>query len=369
MVASSDTYPLNLRGRPCYNYSMTGGKVKLPIPNQLTSKGLTLDGLSTFWSLLSNWVRQEPNYQNFLPGGEYEHWIAKKVDKSRGITVQFEEDPNDETTTETNRRNASAQAVKIASQLEDFLSTVASKCPDGMFRTIVNEATSMEWILRRIRTAFRLQSKGINLYDATKQGYDEEADGSYDVAYMKLKDMYEDLLLPQGSKYHGINLETDEALTPLSESFIVIQWLNSIDPRLPKHIKENRTQWFNDDTPTWADIQSLIVDNIETLLLECNKTADDSSDSARIGRFNSSRKRENHVRKTYNSRPQSSNKFCEICKNAGKEERIYTSHWVTRCNSLSNAAKQACAKASLRALLADDEVFSDPEEVSDSSDI
>ena len=53
--------------------------------------------------------------------------------------------------------------------------------------------------------------------------------------------MYEDLLLPEGANYHGFQLLTNEALTPLSESLIVIQWLNSIDPRLPKYIKENRT--------------------------------------------------------------------------------------------------------------------------------
>ena len=111
--------------------------MKLPIPNQLTSKGLTLDGLSTFWSLLSNWIRQEPTYQHFLPGGEFEQWIAKKLDKSRGITVKYEEHPTDDTITEANRSHAIAQSAKIAHQLEDFLSTVASKCPDGMFRTIV----------------------------------------------------------------------------------------------------------------------------------------------------------------------------------------------------------------------------------------
>ena len=267
---------------------MTGGKVKLPIPNQLTSKGLTLDGLATFWSLLSNWVRQEPNYKNFLPGGEYEQWLPKKINSSRGIVVNYEQDPTDANVTEANRKAAELEAAKISSQLEDFLSTIASKCPEGMFRTIVNEATSMEWILKRIRTAFRLQSKGINFYDATLKGYDEDRDGSYDVAFMKLKDMFEDLLLPQGSNYQGSKLETDEALTPLSESFIVIQWLNSIDPRLPKHIKENRTQWFNDTTPSWADIQPLIVDNMETLLLECSKNSEEDLETARIGRFGSS---------------------------------------------------------------------------------
>ena len=70
---------------------MAGGKVKLPIPNQLTSKGLTLDGLSTFWSLLSNWVRQEPNYKNFLPGGDFAQWTAKKQDANRGIVVNYDQ--------------------------------------------------------------------------------------------------------------------------------------------------------------------------------------------------------------------------------------------------------------------------------------
>ena len=69
---------------------MAGGKVKLPIPNQLTSKGLTLDGLTTFWSLLSNWVRQEPNYKNFLPGGDFAQWTAKKQDTNRGIVVNYD---------------------------------------------------------------------------------------------------------------------------------------------------------------------------------------------------------------------------------------------------------------------------------------
>ena len=69
---------------------MAGGKVKLPIPNQLTSKGLTLDGLATFWSLLSNWVRQEPNYKNFLPGGDFAQWTAKKQDTNGGIVFNYD---------------------------------------------------------------------------------------------------------------------------------------------------------------------------------------------------------------------------------------------------------------------------------------
>ena len=70
----------------------------------------------------------------------------------------------DAATVEANKREAEQEAAKILSQLEDFLSTIASKCPEGMFRTVVNEATSMDWIITRIRTGFRLQSKGINFF-------------------------------------------------------------------------------------------------------------------------------------------------------------------------------------------------------------
>ena len=156
---------------------------------------------------------------------------CKKQDANRGIVVNYDQ-TGDAATVDTNRRAAEQETAKIVNQLEDFLSTIASKCPEGIFRTLINEATSMDWIIKRIRTAFRLQSKGINFYDATLQGYNEDKDRSYDVSYMKLKDMYEDLLLPEGANYHRSQLLTNEALTPLSESFIVIQWLNSIDPKV-----------------------------------------------------------------------------------------------------------------------------------------
>ena len=123
--------------------------------------------------------------------------------------------------------------------------------------------------------------------------------------------------------------------------YIVIQWFNSIDLRLPKYIKENRTQFFNDATPSWADIQPLIVENMETLLLEVHKSNEEESDPVHIGRFNlsqaSSRGR-NRPSKSRAAPPRS--RFCKICKNSGKEEKIFKSHWVTQCNTLTQTQKK-----------------------------
>ena len=104
---------------------------------------------------------------------------CKKKDANRGIVVNYDQ-TRDAATVGKNQRAAEHEKAKIVNQLEDFLSTIASKCPEGIFRTIINEATSMDWIIKRIRIAFILQSKGINFYDATLQGYNEDKDESYD---------------------------------------------------------------------------------------------------------------------------------------------------------------------------------------------
>ena len=92
--------------------------------------------------------------------------------------------------------------------------------------------------MKRIKAAFRIQSKGVvALYDATENGYDEDKDDSYEISYLKMKDQFEDLLSAQGTKYHGEALVTAEAMTPLCKSLITIHWLKSINVGLPKHIK------------------------------------------------------------------------------------------------------------------------------------
>ena len=179
-----------------------------------------MNSLHFGYSIVAGWDRNLTTKTFFLKV-ILDNGLQKKQDANRGIIVNYDRTGHP-ATVETNWRAAEQETAKILNQIEDFLSTIASKCSERMFRTVINEATSMDWIIKRIRTAFRLQSKGINFYDATLQGYNEDKDGCYDMSYMKLKDMYEDLLLPEGTNYHESQLLTNEALTPLSESFIVI---------------------------------------------------------------------------------------------------------------------------------------------------
>ena len=336
---------------------MTGNKLKITPPPKLESKNLTLDKLQTWYSGMKNCFKHDPDHKQFLKGGAYETWTALKSDTTRGINIE----PVYEATDDPNARalkleNAQKDSAKIREGLDDFLHLLGSKAPDGMYNTIVRQASSMEWVLARIKTAFRIQTKGIDLYDATEAGYDEEKDDSYDIAYMKMKDQFEDLLSDKGSKYHGEVLATAEAMTPLAESMITIQWLKSIHPGLPKHIKERHSHLFSDEKPNWADLQPDFVKMIDTLLTEVENRDSEEGD-VRVGRLGSSFRgrggqfRNTRGRNAYRgsgrgrSTVAGQNKFCDICHAAGKPTSVVNSHNMPWCGSLSTHGKSAIASS------------------------
>lgn len=339
-------------------------KIKITPPPKLESSGLTLDKLQTWYSGMRNCFKHDPDHKQFLKGQKFETWIALKTDKTRGISVQPEEDP-DANDRATNVRTAQQEEIKIRESLDDFLHLLGSKAPDGMYNTIVKQATSMEWVLLRIKTAFRIQSKGVDLFTATEAGYEEDKDQSYDVSFMKMKDMFEDLLSPSGTQFHGDALDTEESLTPLAESMITIQWLKSIHPELPKHIKERHAHLFTQSKPNWADLQPDFVKQMDTLLAEVETR---EGDDPRIGRFGvparGGRGRGGRVYRGASrggaqqggaSRPaQGRGRFCDICHAAGKPESVVTSHNMPWCKALSSHGKRSIV-TSVRMAFVDEE--------------
>ena len=349
---------------------MTGSKLKISPPPKLESKNLTLDKLQTWYSGMKNCFKHDPDHKQFLKGGPYETWTALKSDATRGIVKEplFEAD-DDAAARARKLEDAQKDTAKTRESLDDFLHLLGSKAPDGMYNTIIRQASSMEWVLTRIKTAFRIQTKGVDLFDATETGYDEEKDGSYDIAYMKMKDQFEDLLSDSGTKYHGDVLATAEAMTPLAESMITIQWLKSIHPGLPKHIKEKHSHLFSDEKPNWADLQPDLVKMMDTLLTEVENRDDHEAD-ARVGRIGSNfrgrggQTRGMRGRSNYRiaGRGRSTNtgqkRFCDICHAAGKPANVVNSHNMPWCGSLSTHGKSAIA-SSMRMAFVDEATIED----------
>ena len=344
-------------------------KIKIIPPPKLESNGLTLDKLQTWYSGMRNCFKHDPDHKQFLKGQTYETWTALKPDKTRGLVVEAVEDV-DPVARAANIQTARQEEIKLRESLDDFLHILGSKAPEGMYNTIVKQATSMEWVLLRIKTAFRIQSKGIDLYTATEAGYDEDKDPSYDVSFMKMKDMFEDLLSPAGTQFHGDALDTEESLTPLSESMITIQWLRSIHPDLPKHIKERHAHLFTQSKPNWADLQPDFVKQMDTLLAEVEGK---EGDDIRVGRLGLQARGDGRQRggRGYRggSRPGAQSRggaqqggagrpvlgrFCDICHAAGKPESVVTSHNMPWCKALSNHGKRSIV-SSVRMAFVDEE--------------
>ena len=359
---------------------MSSSKLKITPPPKLEGKNLTLDKLQTWFSGLKNCFKHDKDHKQFLKGEAYESWSALKTDPSRGITVDPGYEENDEDAARTAKDIiAEEKASKIRDSLDDFLHLIGSKSPEGMYNTIIREAVSMEWVLRRIKAAFRIQTKGVDLYNAMESGYDEDQDDSYDICYLKMKDQFEDLLSDKQTKYHGEPLLTAESMTPLSESMITLLWLKSIHSGLPKHIKDHHSHLFTEDKPNWADLQPDFVKMMDTLLAEVDNK-EEMDQSARIGRVNGrgrSGRRGSIQRNTsrfqgrgrVNQQPSSrsgqSERFCDICHAAGKPDHVVKSHNMPWCGNLSTHGKAAIASSMRMAFIEEPSDVNDDEEEED----
>ena len=226
-------------------------KTKAPTPYRLECKGVTRDHLDNWWNTVLVYCRQSTEYVCFFQGNTHAEWKAETKDATRGILIE----PNAEAENEAlEAQRATTQTELKRCYLSTMLTTIASFSPDGMFRSIVSESTSLQWIFNRIKTACNVQSTGRHIVTAWQIQWDRDSD-TPDVFYMKVKSAFMNSLLLKDDYYHGDKLETAEALTPLCESLIVLRWLEAINPALPKHIMETRGHLFTRQTPNFADLQ------------------------------------------------------------------------------------------------------------------
>lgn len=324
-------------------------KTKAPTPTRLECKNITRDTLDCWWNILLTYCRQSTEYASFFPGNAYANWTAECRDVTRGIVVEPDPNADDE---EAALRRAETQTELKRCYLATLLTTIASFAPDGMFRSITAESTSLQWIYNRIKTACNVQTAGRHLVTSWNMAWDKDSD-TPDVFYMKIKSAYMESLLPTNAYYHGEQLTAPEALTPLCESLIVIRWLEAINPALPNHIMETRGHLFTTRMPNFADLQPELCTIMDTLLLEIDTKEMSQSSDATVNFLRSSQ--QTHPRGNHrgnfisasrftrgNTRPTTScNQMqsqtevsCLHCQKVGKEESIWKSHSLSNCYDL-----------------------------------
>jgi hypothetical protein len=335
-------------------------RFNIPKPYKLDHTNLSLDKLDGWWTILISFAGSDTRYVKFLTGGLNANWTAADEDRTRGLTVAAEYPEN---ATAAQRRTADEAAAiashKIRSELQELLSLIGSYSPEGLFRPITQESSSIQWIIDIIKRTFNLQTRGENLVTGLEMTFKKNAE-TYQQFYMRLRSFHMESLLPQGTMFKGVALPRHESITPLAEALIVQMWLQKIDPRLPKHIKQTKGFLFSEAKPTLHCIQPELAKMMDTMLAELDGDAaganivyTDQLEANRIfnnyppqqaqnARFQRGARGNrggwagrlgNPGRGTYfqrSSQPsQSKSRFCKKCYEVGKEEYIFASHDTT----------------------------------------
>ena len=136
-------------------------QAKAPTLFKLDCKDINRDKLDGWFGICKIYLMQSDDYLRFLPGGENAKWIAETANLTRGLITQpvFPEDA-EEADIQRITAEATKETNKSRRDLATMLTTVAAFCPDGMFRSVVSESTSLQWIYDRIQQACQVQTSG-----------------------------------------------------------------------------------------------------------------------------------------------------------------------------------------------------------------
>ena len=308
------------------------------------------------------YCQQDAGYLDFFPGGQYEKWEALSSNPSRGIIIQ--PDLNERLIDQQSAdRAAKVKTVQIRANLNSLLTTIAAYCPDGLFKTVLTDSTSISWIKDRLMKVCNIETSGRHLPKVLNIKYNrgEESPAAF---IERIKSSFMDSLVPAGTRYHGTPLANPETLGPTFESMIIIQCLKAIHPDLPDFIMNNKGMLFTANTPNFCDIQQELCDTMDTLLAQMEAQNNiqrlqvvdtDPSETLRWtntaarGRIN---QRGVQQRSTGFSRPsqvpgkqQPTRKICEYCQALGKDERIWSTHDKMNCYDLFPEKKRSRVNA------------------------
>ena len=319
----------------------TSNRARVPTPKQLSSVGVKKDEFETFWHILLTYCQQDSEYLEFFEGGANANWQALSANPTRGITVRV----NDNATAAAVREAESKTVVKRAN-LNSLLTTIAAYCPEGLFKTVIVDSTSINWIKNRLIKVCNIESNGRHLPKVMNITYNrgEESPAAF---FERVKSTFIDSLMPAGTNFHGVPLTNQETLNPTLESVIVVMCLKAIHPDLPEFIMQNKGMLFTTATPNFCDIQEELWETMDTLLtqmeaqdniqrLQVSDRDDENLRWANVQRkpFNRSFQNNRPINKPGIRQSKPNKVSCDYCLALGKDERTWASHDKLNCFSL-----------------------------------
>ena len=239
-------------------------------PTKLKSP-VTRDTFYTWTLNHKAFCRQNPDWLQFLPGSlGFSSWVPYNEDEIRGILIPRTDGQGREQRDGQGVIIPDMQATnKARAALESFLVCLGTYCPDMFMHTVVQESSSFNWVMDKIKKTFKLETKGLGVLAGADIKVDYSAEGqTHAQGLQAFREFYSDSLLDKGDLYKGKAMGKKEPLSPLAENLIVKEWLDSIDKRLRGHIMRTRGHLITADRPNLSDIQHILCEQMDTLLAE-----------------------------------------------------------------------------------------------------
>ena len=337
-------------------------RARVPTPKQLNSVGVKKDEFETFWHILLTYCQQDAGYLDFFLGGQFEKWEALSSNPTGGITIQ--PDPTDLLLDQARAiRDANIKSSIVRASLNSLLTTIAAYCPEGLFKTVLSDSTSIAWIRQRLTQVCNIETSGRHLPKILNFKFNrgEESPAAF---LERIKSSFTDSLMPVGTNYHRSAIRSQETFSPTFESMIIILCLKAIHPDLPDFIMQNKGMLFTQATPNFCDIQQEICDTMDTLLAQME--AQNSIQRLQVVDANSTESlrwsttprdkqfvaRGGAAARPTGSRPSSarqpqSKKNCDYCLALGKDEKIWSTHDKMSCFDLFPEKRRSRVNARL----------------------
>ena len=378
--------------------------IKLNQPKELPANGLTTVQFKPWKNHVTTFLMQDPDNQEFLPGGMYEEWIAASDNPDKtgemislaqvkaedmamhermllpflgDVSLNDAKTKNDHRELLVEAKEKQKKKLKTArnNQLARMIQHIASFVHYTEQDDIVQNSTSVRWIWMYLEDHYNIAPKGANFLRITKHHYKSGVLPA--TFYKEFRASFLDNLRkkdePIGTRKPGAKLKEDEVLSPSFEDAIVLWTLEKIDPRLPMKVSKEYEHRLGQGTYL-SDLHSSIFQAIPSMIEDLDQAsgrAIRAQPNVEMDAFNPTvfpdgrrgrsggggargrgAPRGRAPRGTARGQARGSGaagrawseKFCKFCQLAGSAAPVYESH-----NS------RDCSMSTLRALYLDDE--------------
>ena len=184
---------------------------------------VTVQSLKKWFNVLCNHQKQNDEFLIFFDGEEHAAWTAKKMDGTRGITVQPRAADEVNHVEAITAAQAAHQSRLLRRDLDTLLNNFATYVPEAFYYTIIDEATSIQGIHDRLALYCKLSSNKQFVLNSYTIKYDPESGDTPEKLYLRLKAHYSNAAPKAGTTFDGENIRDDVPVNELCELMLGYQ--------------------------------------------------------------------------------------------------------------------------------------------------